>query len=175
MSMEHRAFAFDHDRFAAELAPILDEALATGDVRQLVHFIESNRARLTDPYEGEPLGEDWRSMLETEDAHQLGDFALTAYYSPRENIGLGYDWDSARQTLREASLDADAIVLGTPFGAEGNRFDPGKMGSYFQSPADVARNHEAVGDLGSEDATLSAVRRMLETADRSQAGLYVTF
>jgi hypothetical protein len=42
-------------------------------------FIDAHRIELRDPYEGEPLSEDWRSRLESGEVQELGDIALTQY------------------------------------------------------------------------------------------------
>lgn len=47
--MEHKAFAFDSDRFGEELRPTMEAALSTGDCAPLVDFIRDNRGVLTDP------------------------------------------------------------------------------------------------------------------------------
>src|SRR5207302_666883 len=93
MPMHHKAFVLDHAGFLRELGEVLYRALATGDCGPLVRFIEAHRGSLTDPYEGEPLEASWESMLETRDAHQYGDFALTRFYDPRADDGLAYEWE----------------------------------------------------------------------------------
>jgi hypothetical protein len=59
-----------------ELHPLLEEALAADDPTELEAFIDENRAALTDPYEGDPLPEDWRAALENRDVHECGDYAF---------------------------------------------------------------------------------------------------
>jgi hypothetical protein len=167
--MEHKAYAFDDEAFRQELAPLLDNALQTGDVDPLIAFVDDNRTRVTDPYEGAPLEDGWLDMVETRDAHQVGDFALTAYYDVKADVGLGYDWEAASDAVGEA------VVLGEPFGPQDNPFDPGKMGSFFQSPQQVQDNLERVRAQGSGQDVVERVQRMLETAARDNSGLYVTF
>jgi hypothetical protein len=177
--MEHKAFAFDYEGFIHSLAPVLEQALRSGDVQPLVQFIEDNRERLTDPYEGCPLDSNWKDLVEPKDAHQLGDFALTLFYSPQENVGLGYEWDSTRQLLDTLLSNGEQVVLGRAFGPPSNCFDPGKMGAYFQSPGEVRSNREAVGQLSKNKPeysdVLSRVEHMLEKAYQKGWGLYVTF
>ncbi len=48
MSMEHKAFVFDHNRFHAELHDALVGALRTEDATPLRDFIEKHRDELTD-------------------------------------------------------------------------------------------------------------------------------
>jgi hypothetical protein len=172
VSMEHKAYVFDYTGFQERVAPVMYEALDSGDVDELIRFVEENRAHLTDPYEGAPLGDDWLNFVETRDAHQVGDFALTASYDPGANVGLGYEWERARDLLGEV------VVLGKPFGPPTTPFDPGKMGSYFQSPEDVELSRgkidEALEDQPGETMIQRAVQ-MVDAALRANSGLYVTF
>lgn len=174
--MEHKAFLFDFEKFSGELLPILEHAVATGDCEQLRDFILTNRVELSDPYEGEPLGDEWEAMIETRDPHQYGDFALTKYYSPTEDIGLGFTWREAQERLGGVLQQGESPILGIPLISDGNIFDPGKMGSYFQ-PADVVRRNLRI---------LEALRRdigeicdkpiqLLRLAADLGKGLYITF
>src|SRR5690349_15161787 len=92
MSMEHKAFVFDWESFLQELSELLFSALVSDDTTRLKAWINSNVADLKDPYEGEPLTKDWEDTLDVKDAHQYGDFALTKYYDPARDIGLGHEW-----------------------------------------------------------------------------------
>lgn len=174
--MEHRAFVFDYQAFDEQLKPILERALTTGDTGELVDYIESNRAGLQDPYEGASLDGEWEEMVETKDAHQYGDFALTGFYDPRDELGLGEDWEHIQELLLQ-ELGTDAPVLGNTVGPSGRYFDPGKMGSYFQSAQQVKHNLEKVRELSAEKPELSSdldeLEEMLEAAVGK--GLYVTF
>src|SRR5215468_5200920 len=157
MSMSHKAFVFDYEAFESQLRAILERALRTRDVGEIRAFIMANRAALRDPYEGEPLGADWEDLLERKDVDEYGDFALTRYYDPTRDIGLGDDWHEVPERM----------ILGVPLVVEGRAFDPGKQGSYFQPPALVQAHLQALG------ADLEPVRKMLEAA--AGKGLYVTF
>jgi hypothetical protein len=178
MSMEHKAFLFDHRTFTKRLAPILYEALVAGTVEPLIRYIQDNQEHLTDPYEGAPLDAGWRDLVTPLDAHQLGDFALTMFYSPRDNVGLGYEWQAALEHIEEyLGTEAEAVVLGKPFGPPDNPFDPGKMGSYFQSEQTVEKQLTAVTTavVGGDAEPLRFVSRMLTRAHEARRGLYVTF
>ena len=83
MTIEHKAYLFDHATFTLELEPMLREALTSADCRALGTFIDKHLGELKDPYEGEDLPMDWRSLLESVDPHQVGDIALTKYYDPQ--------------------------------------------------------------------------------------------
>jgi hypothetical protein len=138
--MEHKAFIFDYDSFSRELKPILETALQSGNSERLIVFIEANHAQLKDPYEGEPLDENWMETIDSQDPHQFGDFALTKYYDPANDTGLGADWQRVQDILPQDLTESP--ILGTPLGPKGNLFDPGKMGSYFQANDQVSRNIE---------------------------------
>jgi hypothetical protein len=179
MSMEHKAYRFDHEGFVAELAPILYRALDTGDVAPLVTFVESNVDRLTDPYEGQPLRPGWQDAIATKDAHRYGDFALTAYYRAADDIGLVNLWRAVLEdTANEVRGNADELVLGTPFGPAHNRFDPGRMGSFFRSAAQVRADLaavEATVAIRVHSETIDDLAALLRKAAEAGSGLYVTF
>jgi hypothetical protein len=177
--MRHKAFTFHFEPFSRELEPILERALKTGDCQDVVSFIELARPNLTDPYEGRPLPVDWQNLLEDKDAHQYGDFALTKYYSVLGDIGLGVKWEQAQRELVAAGENGAEIVLGMPIGPPGNRFDPGKYGSFFQSEQLIKKNLSRVAlAVGKEPRLADALRqlhRMLSIAESAGLGLYLTF
>jgi hypothetical protein len=173
--VEHKAFVFDFTGFDGELRSILEKALEDHSVEGLASFIDENLGSLTDPYEGEPLSDTWREAIEAPDAHQCGDFALTKYYSPREDIGLGYGWEKVQELLLE-QLGNDAPLLGSTVGPPGNLFDPGKMGSYFQSGPQVEMNLQALTRLRVSGDVAASVERLRTTLESAVGrGLYVTF
>src|SRR5437016_6313326 len=165
MSTQHRAFPVDCAGFIAELAPILYRSLETGNVEPLARFIDEHRARLLEPDEWEPLDENWRDQVEPLDAHQLGDLALTAYYDPTSDIGLGTAWEDVFNDLaRETDSDTDQLFFGEPFGPPGNEFNPGKLGSFFRSWETVHRQRERLAQVMATDHwsdTVAEFDRML--------------
>ena len=178
MSMEHKAFVFDHDAFDRELRPTLERALSSHDISGLVAFINANSGQLFDPYEGEPLGEGWEVMIETPDAHQYGDFALTKYYDPTVDIGLGVLWERVQELISNDPTLVESPILGTVVGPGDAPFDPGKMGAYFQSAEQVRRHyHSLMGfqQLFPNDDNLKKAIQMLAQAKNAERGLYVTF
>src|SRR5262245_21828213 len=138
--MEHKAFLFAYEPFDAELRPLLEDDLRNHNYRKVRAFALANLDTPRDPYEGEPLRADWESLIETRDTHQYGDFALTKYYDPIADIGLGQSWEGL-QELIEGEVPRSPL-LGSTIGPIGEPFDPGKMGSYFQNPGDVTRNYK---------------------------------
>jgi len=172
VTMEHKAFAFDYAGFQRELLPLLAKALANDSSQALIAFIKAEPASFRDPYEGEPLEDNWESLMETNDIHQYGDVALTKYYNPGADIGLGSKWEAIRLVL-ENELGTSAPVLGYPIAAEGRVFDPGKSGSYFQSEQDVQVHLARLERL--EEPRLEPLVTLLNKARAQETGLYVTF
>ncbi|WP_373540891.1 hypothetical protein [Chamaesiphon sp.] len=146
MSMEHKAFIFDYEAFELELKEILETALDLNDTEGLEKFIKLNINYLIDPYEGEQLSEDWNEMLEYRDPHEYGDFALTKFYNATDDIGLNYEWIEIGDMLSSESGESISI-FGNSIGKDGNYFDPGKMGSYFQSSRMVKENNDRINIL----------------------------
>lgn len=179
MSMEHKAFVLDYDAFADQLSDILQTSLVKVTDDDLVDFIEANISSLKDPYEGDSLDSSWQDLVETQDAHSYGDFALTKFYDPASDIGLGYSWEAVQNLLNDASSGLGAAILGSPFGPANNYFDPGKMGSYFQKPGEVQKNLSLLNNLVQQkpqlSAGLSGAIEMLRQAAEAGRGLYVTF
>ena len=173
--MQHRAFLFDYARFTAELEPMLDEALRTGHLKRLARHLDEVEAELSDPEEGEPFEGGWRTWLESGDVHELGDIALTRFYDPGDDLGLGDDWLGARDAL-VSRLDTTFPVLGRFIGPADRPFDPGRMGSYVQSPSDVVASLAVVEAAVSDGiVALASLTSLLGAAVRAGAGLYVTF
>ena len=79
-------------------------------------FINANLGDLRDPYEGEPLGADWESLIETGDAHQYGDVALTKYYDPLADIGLGASWERVQELVANDPTLMESPILGSTIG-----------------------------------------------------------
>jgi hypothetical protein len=179
VSMSHKAYAFDWSAFVRdELHNILLDALSSGDERGLIRYIEANRDYIKDPYRGGPLSDDWKDRLGNYDVHEFGDFALTRFYDPMEDYGVEYDWLDLVEHLPEADLTA---LLGTPFGSPRAYFDPGRQGSYFQTPQEVVRSLARVQriDLSNIDEdqreSWPQFKKLLEECAQAGIGLYVTF
>ena len=120
----------------------------TDDGAELAEFIQQQRGRLTDPYNGDPLPEDWRALLESGDVQELANFALTRYYRVWDDHGVGGAWLGLRESLTERQSRA---LLGAPFGDGDRLFDPGRLGSYFQSPVITHQSLVALAGLAAEE------------------------
>jgi hypothetical protein len=183
VSMDHKAYQLDYERFEAELAPILARALETGAGDELRAFVEGNLSELKDPNEGEPLGPNWHELVEPPEPNRpdlelqlSGDLALTKYYDPSQDDGLSTEWADLDERLKEAGVDATRIVLGRQLQVDGRVFDPGRQGAYFQSPSDV-RNALKLLDSAAldDDELVDQWRDVLHAAEKIGKGLYVTF
>jgi hypothetical protein len=178
MSMEHKAFIFDYEAFESELKEILEAALDLNNIEGLENFIKLNMNYLTDPYEGEQLSENWNEMLEYRDPHEYGDFALTKFYNPTEDIGLNYEWIEIGDVLSSESGESISI-FGNSIGKNNNYFDPGKMGSYFQSSRMVKENKKRIDTLIKSKLVyreiLAPASCMFDAASLSNQGLYISF
>ena len=171
MSFDHKAFAFEWASFQKEMAGVLGHALRTGDASNLERFVDANVSACASPYDGEKLDAGWRRSLGVAGLQEVADFALTKYYDPSDDHGLHEEWSEVESGLSES---ARLALLGTPF-REGSDavFDPGMMGSYFQSPEQV---RASLATLRAVDAKeLASYVRFLSTVVREAKGLYVTF
>lgn len=175
--MLHKAFLIEYDQFTLELKPILEHSLLVDESKPLVEFIHKSFDVLRDPYEGKPLGVGWENLLETRDVQEYGDFALTKYYDPAADLGLGAGWTAIQDWIAEDAKMEPSPVLGEVVGRREAPFDPGRMGSYFQS-AEAVKSSHAYLTRRLESAPHGARRAaldLLEHAMQSRKGLYVTF
>jgi hypothetical protein len=177
VTMSHKAYAFDWSAFARdELHSILLDALSSGVTNGLIRHIEANRDHLKDRYEGGPLSDNWQDMLWNRDVHEFGDFALTRFYDPAGDRGIGDEWRAIDEHLSEAD---QAVLLGTPLGSSRAYFDPGRQGSYFQTPQEVLISLARVEKIELSDVeereSLERFKELLEECAEADSGLYVTF
>jgi hypothetical protein len=171
MSMSHKAYAFDWNAFDRdELSMILPRSLESDDVLPLIRYIDIHLGELKDPYEGEPLDETWQEMLGTKDVHEYADFALTRFYDPDTDLGIGEEWIEIDDSLSECNRNS---LLGFPLRSNNNVFDPGRMGSYFQTPEQVLESLSSVKDL--KIAALESFQALLADCSQRKLGIYVTF
>jgi hypothetical protein len=174
--MEHKAFVFDHEQFDRELRPMVVRALETDGWAEIDRFVDTHLGGLTDPYSGRPLAADWRTAAAGgPEVH--GAFALTRYYDRVANIGLHADWRPVFDALERAAPGAGSLTLGDPIESGGRIFDPGRLGTYLQSPLRIRTNLVVLDRLLREHAELVEVVQPL--AEMLFAGvpkgLYVTF
>src|SRR5689334_17801487 len=170
MSMSHKAYVFDWQRFERELAALLMRSLTDGDAQGLIQFGNERLSALSNPYEGQLLASGWLGTLEVADVHEVADYVLTNYYTPTEDWGIGDSWLVVKEGLDAPHKSA---LLGNPFGPANNQFDPGRMGAYFQDEA-MCRRSFALLNATKEEA-LGPFLAGLQRAIQSGKGVYVTF
>ncbi len=172
MSMSHKAYAFDWRSFESdELHHLLVAALESGDPATIARYIEAHRDQTKDPYEGQPIEQGWEATLENRDVHEYGDFALTRFYDPADDRGLAESWLTVDAELAEQDRWA---LLGSPLGNPGHEFDPGRQGSYFQTPEQVGESLLRVERMG-QARELESYARLLRSCVADRLGVYVTF
>jgi hypothetical protein len=143
MSIDHKAYLFQYDKFQEELADALYRSLQTGIVLPLRVFINGHRGSLTDLATAKRLGKDWeQKYCRDEDVQSYADLALTRYYDLTASLGLCYGFDALAVYLRSLpslARHAGRLIGGRLFGPKGKRLDPGRMGTGLLSPAEAAR------------------------------------
>jgi hypothetical protein len=170
--MSHKAYAFDWPAFEKdELPRLLVRALESGDPATIARYIAAHREHIKDPYEGLPIDEGWEATLGNRDVHEYGDFALTRFYDPAEDQGIAESWLAVDAELAEQDRSA---LLGSRLGVPGHEFDPGRQGSYFQTPEQVAESLRRF-DRFAHDGRLKTYVQLLRGCVADGLGVYVTF
>jgi hypothetical protein len=167
MSMLHKAYELDWLAFE-RIRPAIERALTLNDPTELMSSIEADLNGFRDPYAGQLLAPDWRDSLETGGVQEIADFALTQCYDPSRYFGLKHDWMRIEEGL---SPEGRGALLGIAIGPAANLFDPGGMGSYFQTPHEVARSLKVLREV----PQLQEYCQGLVQAANNSRGLYVTF
>jgi hypothetical protein len=179
MAFLHHAYLFDFDRFDAELRPVLVEALRSNDPAPLRLFMEQHRHELKDPYAGEPLEPNWEELLETRDVQEYGDFALTLYYDPSADIGLGNRWPALQDLLICEAPPGTDLTLGDTIGPPNRPFDPGGMGAYLLTNEAAMSRLTTLRKLSAARPglrePLAQLEGMFAIIGKSGRGAYVTF
>jgi hypothetical protein len=166
MSLDHNAFEFDWVEFSSDLLPVLEAAIRADSGAALTEFIRRNLDTCRNPYDGRSLDDSWEESLEAGDLQELADFALTKFYDPGNSQGLGFEWMDVSARLPAPCRQA---LLGTALAG----FDPGRQGSFFQTPAEVVQSIERLA--GQSDPALASFKMLLVSARRNQRGIYTTF
>ena len=179
MSFHHRAYIFDLDRFERELRPVMEEALRSNDPAPLRRFIEQRLRELKDPYAGEPLDASWENLLESRDVQEYGDFAMTLYYDPAADIGLGERWSLLEDMLVRSAPSGTDLTMGDTVGPPNRPFDPGRMGAYFMTNDAAMTRLQTLRELSAARADLreqlAPLAEMFAAIAHSGRGAYVTF
>lgn len=116
MSIDHKAWLFDHPKFEAEVAPALYRALSENSLAPL------QDARLI--------------QGEFADVQAAGEAAIGPMIFVADEYGLSYGFDALKAGLLAfptVAPHAEEMICGREFGPPERRFDPGLMGTGFIS------------------------------------------
>ncbi len=180
MSMSHKAFVFDYNSFSSQFLGILLESLEKINKEKLIDFIQQNIENIQHPDEGLSVDSLWQNLIKVGDVQEYADFALTKFYYSDDDIGLDYEWQDVEKILNEEFLlDSNLILLGRTICFADNCFDPGRMGSYFQSFDEVQENLKIIKKYLEQKPeflnSLQVLIGMFQNAVIKQQGLYITF
>lgn len=130
MSMDHKAYLFNMDRYHLDIEKILDKCCKERDILQAKIYIDKHWEELYSPYTGERLDAEWKNILINENMQEYFDILLTACYECENDIGLGYAWDGVNETLKKLNFmsNIERCVLGRRLIFHGIIIDPGAMG-----------------------------------------------
>ncbi len=148
------------------MLPWMSEALSAEDRESFVRFVDANLTHCLSPYDGSALSPSWKDLLEVGDAQELADFALTKYYDPADDHGLGETWVEEEAALPENMRPA---LLGHPIA----HFDPSRQGSYVVAADHAPNSAELLRKAKS--ALVRDYAGFLENVARRGFGVYVTF
>lgn len=104
MSMEHKAYIFDSELFELKLKNLILECIINNDIKKLRGLINNNIKDMKSPYDGESLKQNWENQIEIGNVQEYSDFVITCCYSPNNDIGLSYSWDSLLENLTQLKL-----------------------------------------------------------------------
>lgn len=130
MSMEHKAYLFDMEKYHTEIEKILHECCYEQNTSKAEKYINEHWKELCSPYTYEPLDENWKNILVNHSLQEYCDILLTACYECEKDIGLGYNWDGVNESLKQLNFmdNIEKCVLGNTIVFHGTTIDPGAMG-----------------------------------------------
>lgn len=131
MSMEHKAFLFNSQKFHLEIEEVLHKCCHDNKGKEYaIEYIDKNYDNFKSPYTGEELDDKWINQIESGNIQEYMDFILTACYDPNEDMGLEYSWELLIEEIKQMHItsNAEQWVLGKPIVCNGVLVDPGAMG-----------------------------------------------
>lgn len=128
MSIEHKAFVFDTDKFHAEIEPVMQASIADPDVAH--RYISEHLDELQSPYSGCALNEDWESEFDDLTLQVYFDILLTACYDVEDDRGLGEMWDAVNEVIKGLDVfeEGELPVTGWKVEIDDVIVDPGMQG-----------------------------------------------
>lgn len=128
MSMDHKAFVFDTEKFHTEIEPVMKDSIENPEVAR--QYICEHYDQLQSPYTGDVLEEDWEDEFEKPTLQVYFDILLTACYDVNDETGLSEMWDAVNEVVKEldAFEEPEIAVLGREVVINDVKVDPGMMG-----------------------------------------------
>lgn len=128
MSMEHKAFVFDTEKFHAGIKPVMRRSIKNPEVAR--QYICEHLDELQSPYTGDALEADWEEEFDELTLQVYFDILLTACYDVNDDCGLGEMWDAVNEVVKELDVleEPEIAVLGREVVIEDVQVDPGMMG-----------------------------------------------
>ncbi|WP_288856673.1 hypothetical protein [uncultured Bacteroides sp.] len=128
MSMEHKAFVFDTEKFHAEIEPVMKDSIKNTEVAH--QYICNHLDELQSPYTGDALDEDWEEEFGELTLQVYFDILFTACYDAEDDRGLGEMWDAVNEVIKELDVfeEGELPVTGWTVEIDDVIVDPGMEG-----------------------------------------------
>ena len=173
MAMEHKAFGFRWNSFREALLPRFYLYLE-GRVDEVADFARAEAGDLFDPYEGMPLRVEQVNEALVRGEHDfIAEAALTAFYAPSEDVGVGYEYLDVHSRLEALGANYAGLLHGSTLSHAGKLFDPGKMGTFFCDLDEAESKSRLVSTI--QDANLRRLLEPMAEAGLAAGGLFITF
>lgn len=136
MSIKHRAYLFDCEKYELSVKAVLEQCCQINKTDYAEKYIKDNFSKLKSPYTGKPLQEDDMEIIAHADMREYMNYILTECYEPAYDIGLSYMWDAAAELLKQMPLRCGAGLC--VFGEEIKFYDmavnPRKLNQGYCQP-----------------------------------------
>ena len=112
MSMDHKAFVFDTNKFHAEIEPVMKDSIKNTEVAH--RYISEHLDELQSPYTGNTLEEGWEEEFGELTLQVYFDILLTACYDVEDDCGLCDMWDAVNEVIKSLHVfeEGELPVLG---------------------------------------------------------------
>lgn len=163
MSMEHKAFVFDTEKFHAEIEPVMRESITDTDVAH--RYICSHLDELQSPYTGDALQEGWEEEFGELTLQVYFDILLTACYDVEDDRGLGEMWDAVNEVIKSLDVfeEGELPVTGWEVDIDDVVVDPGMEGLGIIESAEVAEILDVLKDNRDEAADAEPDELLIDT------------
>ncbi len=128
MSMEHKAFVFDTNKFHAEIEPVMKDSIKNTEVAH--QYICNHLEELKSPYTGDGLEQDWEDEFGELTLQVYFDILLTACYDVEDDCGLAEMWDAVNEVIKSLDVFEEGAlpVTGWEVKIDDVVVDPGLQG-----------------------------------------------